>query len=86
MNFSGTPIIDYYTTLDSSALSSSQSSLPNSSGQMSYWGFALVFVMVMGSCVGRWSLKLQKRKTLNHHQQRIQILEKIWKMSAHQKH
>ena len=85
MNFSGNPIIDYYTALDSSAPSSSQPSLPNLSGQAIYWGFALALVMMTGFYVGRWSLRLQKEKTLNHRQQRIQNLEKIWKMLAHQK-
>ena len=86
MNLSDMTNIDHYTTIDSTAASSSQFTMPKPSDQLSYWGFVWVLVMVMGFCAGRWSLKLQKRKVLSRRQQQIQSLERIWKMSARQKY
>ncbi len=86
MNLSETNDIDHYTIIDSATPSSIQFTVANPPEQLSHWGFVWVLVMVIGFCAGRWGLKLQKRKILNHRQQQVQSLEKIWKMSAHQKH
>lgn len=77
--------IDYYTGIDSSTPAASQSTRLNSSEQVSHLGFALVLVIIISFCLERWGLKRWKDRASDRHQQQIQSLERIWRMTSDQK-
>lgn len=62
---------------------SSQCSLSTAATQMSGWGFFLLFLLIICLCFMRLSRKRYEQQTLGHHQQQIERLERIWKMTAH---
>ncbi|MFB2895858.1 hypothetical protein ACE1CI_23360 [Aerosakkonemataceae cyanobacterium BLCC-F50] len=76
-----------YQTINSTNLPSNQWSSTNSVTvtQVSSFIFFLLILLIGYFCLQRWTQKRCKQQAIDYHQQKIEQLERIWKMTAHRK-
>jgi hypothetical protein len=73
-----------YKIIDPTNLPSNQCSLTNTVSQMGNFGFFLLLLLIGYLCLKRWSRR-QGKQSIGSHQQQIERLEKIWKMTDRRK-
>jgi hypothetical protein len=85
MDFATAHHIRTYQTIDHMAQLQSQYSLQHKVSQAGGLAF-LIIVLVMGCFyLGYWNRRRSKQQAIELHHQRIQSLERIWRMPTHQK-
>jgi hypothetical protein len=82
MNSLVSPYNSPHPTIDSTTQALNQCRLTNAVSQMSGLGFFLLFLFISYLCSKRWSRKRYERQAIVPHQQQIERLERIWKITS----